>query len=115
MRKYYCLYFKWKEVSKVEVAYEEKDNDLLSNYVSYVSAPLRILISGDLTFLQQLLANKMSGKWYHWCMLSSAELENCDHEKGDMWSIQSIKDNLKNNALILTRFQVKKKNVYCKI
>ena len=31
MRKYYCLYFKWKEDSKLEVAYEEKDNDSLSN------------------------------------------------------------------------------------
>ena len=50
MRKDYCLYFKWKEDGKLEVAYEEKDNDSLSNYVFYVSIPLRILISGDLAF-----------------------------------------------------------------
>ena len=43
MRKDYCLYFKWKEDGKLEVAYEEKDNDSLSNNVSYVSIPLRIL------------------------------------------------------------------------
>ena len=102
MRKYYCLYFKLIEDGKLEVAYKNKNYDLLSNYVSYVSAPLNFLISGDLTFLQHLLAKKMSGKWYHWCMLSPAEWENCDHEKGDMWTMQSIKDNLKNNALILT-------------
>ena len=34
MRKDYCLYFKWKEDGKLEVEYEEKDNDSLSNYVS---------------------------------------------------------------------------------
>ena len=27
MPNYYCLYFKWKEDGKLEVAYEEKDND----------------------------------------------------------------------------------------
>ena len=47
MRKDYCLYFKWKEDGKLEVSYEEKDNDSLSNYVSHVSIPLRSLISGD--------------------------------------------------------------------
>ena len=51
MRKDYCSYFKWKEDGKLEVAYEEKINDSLSNYASYVSIPLRILISGDLAFL----------------------------------------------------------------
>ena len=50
MRKDYCLYFKWKEDSKLEVAYEEKDNDSLSNYVSYVSIALRTLISSDLAY-----------------------------------------------------------------
>ena len=54
MRKDYSLYFKRKEDGKLSVAYEEK-NDSLSNYVSYVSIRLRILISGDLAFLQQLL------------------------------------------------------------
>ena len=58
MRKYHCLYLKWKEDGKLEVAYEEKDNDSLSNYVSYVSIPLRILILGDSAFLQQLMAKK---------------------------------------------------------
>ena len=37
----------------------------------------------------------MSGHWCHCCMLSPSELENCDNEKGDKWSIQLIKDNLK--------------------
>ena len=35
-------------------------------------------------------------------MLFQSAWENCDHEKGDMWSIQSIKTIWKNNALILT-------------
>ena len=59
MRKYYCLYFKWKEDGKLEVAYEEKDNDPLSNYVSYMSIPLRILISGDLTFFATVAGKKI--------------------------------------------------------
>ena len=58
MRKDYCLYFKWKEDGKLEVAYEEKDNDSLSNYVTYASIPIRILISSYFYFLQQLLATK---------------------------------------------------------
>ena len=75
MRKDYCLYFKWKVDGKLEVAYEEKENDSLSNYVSHVSIPLSILISGDLAFLQQLLEKNMSGKWCHWCKLSPAKWE----------------------------------------
>ena len=35
MRKDYCLHFKWKEDGKLEVVYEEKDIDSLSNYFSY--------------------------------------------------------------------------------
>jgi len=44
---------------KLEVAYEKKDNDSLSNYISYVSVPFKKLIYGDLAFLQQLLAKKI--------------------------------------------------------
>ena len=79
---------------KLEVAYEKKDNDSLSNYISYVSVPFKNLIYGDLAFCSSCWQKNMSEKWYHWCMLSPAEWENCDHEKGDMWSIQSIKNNL---------------------
>ena len=50
MPKCYRLYFKWKEDGKLEVAYKEKDNDLLSNYVSHVSISLIFLISGDFFF-----------------------------------------------------------------
>ena len=59
IRKYYCLYFKWKEGGKLEVTYKEKGNDSLSKYDPYVSIPLIILIFGDLVFLQQLLATKI--------------------------------------------------------
>ena len=55
----------------------------------------------------------MSGKWYHWCMLSPAEWENCDHEKGDMWIIQSIKYNLEKQRINLNMISSEKKNVYC--
>ena len=91
----YCLSFKWKIDGKLEVAYEEKNKYSLSNYVSHVSIPLRILISGDLAFFA-IVVGKIytSRKWYHWCKLSPAEWENCDHEKVAMWSIQLIKDNL---------------------
>ena len=65
----YCLYFKWKEDGKLEVSYEEKDNDSLSNYVSHVSIPLGILISGDLAFLQQLLEKK-----YVWNIISLVQV-----------------------------------------
>ena len=34
-------------------------------------------------------------------MLSPLEWENFDHEKGDMWSIQSIKDNLEKQRINL--------------
>ena len=43
----------------------------------------------------------MSGHWCHWCMLSPLEQENCDHEKGDKWTIQLIKDNLKKQLIHL--------------
>ena len=109
-RKDYCLYFKWKEDGKLEVSYEEKDNDSLSNYVSHVSIPLRILISGDLAFFATVVGKKnMSGKWCHWCNLSVAEWEDCDHEKGDMWSIQLMKDNLKEQQINLDMTQNEKK------
>ena len=57
MRKDYCLYFKWKEDGKLEVAYEE-ENYSLSNYVSYVSIPLRISIFGDLAFFATVVDKK---------------------------------------------------------
>ena len=41
----------------------------------------------------------MSEKWCHWCKLSPAEWKNCDYKKGDMWSIQSIKDNLEKQRI----------------
>ena len=44
----------------------------------------------------------MSGHWYHWCMLSPTEWENCDYEKGDAWTIQLIKENLKNSSSMKT-------------
>ena len=50
MRKDYCLCCKWKKCGKLEVAYEKKDNDSLSNYTSFISVPTRILVSGDLVF-----------------------------------------------------------------
>ena len=68
-RKDYCLYFKWKEDGKLEVSYEEKDNDSLSNYVSHVSIPLRILISGDLAFFATVV-----GKKYVWKMVSLVQV-----------------------------------------
>ena len=55
----------------------------------------------------------MSGKWYHWCMLSPAEWENCDHEKDDMWSIQLIKDNLEEQRINLDMIPKEKKDMYC--
>ena len=65
-----------------------------------MSLPLRILISGDLAFFATVVG-KIFGKWCHWYKLSPAEWENCDHEKGDMWSIQLIKDNLEEQRLNL--------------
>ena len=77
-----------------------------------MSIPLRILISGDSAFLQQLLGENMSGKWCHWYKLSPAEWENCDHEKGDMWSIQLIKDNLEEQRINLDIIPSEKNDVY---
>ena len=68
----------------------------MNNYISHITIPTRILISGDLAFFATIVGkNNMSGHWCHWCMLSPPEWENCDHEKGNKWSIQLIKDNLK--------------------
>ena len=44
-----------KKNGKLEVAYEEKNNDSLSNYVPYVSVSLRILISDDLAFFATIV------------------------------------------------------------
>ena len=55
----------------------------------------------------------MSGKWCHWCKLSPAKWENCDHETGDMWSIQLIKDNLEEQRINLDMIPSEKKDVYC--
>ena len=55
----------------------------------------------------------MSRKWCHWCKLSPAEWENCDHEKGDKWSIQLIKDNLEEQRINLDMIPSEKKDVYC--
>ena len=60
------------------------------------------MISSDLAFFATDVGNKnMSGNWYHWCKLSPAEWGNCDHEKGDMWSIQSIKGSLEKQRINL--------------
>ena len=98
---------------KLKVAYEEKDNDSLSNYVPYVSVSLRILISDDLAFFTTVVKKYVSRKQCHWCKLSPAELENCDHEKGDMWSIQLIKDNLEEQRINLDMIPSEKKDMYC--
>ena len=45
----------------------------------------------------------------HWCKLSLAEWEDCDHEKGDMWSIQLIKDNLEEQRINLDMIPSEKK------
>ena len=55
----------------------------------------------------------MSGKLCIWCKLSLAEWENCDHERGDMWSIQLIKDNLEEQRINLDIIPSEKKDVYC--
>ena len=44
-------------------------------------------------------------------MLSPSEWENCDHEKGDKWSIQLIKDNLKKQFSNLDMTPYDKKDV----
>ena len=51
----------------------------------------------------------MSGHWCHWCMLSPSEWGNCDHEKGDKWTIQLIKDNLKKQLIHLDMIPYEKK------
>ena len=38
---------------------------------------------------------------------------NCDHETGDMWSIQLIKDNLEEQRINLDMITSEKKDVYC--
>ena len=55
----------------------------------------------------------MSRKCYHWCQLSPTGWENCDHEKGDMWSIQLIKDNLEEQRINLDMIPSEKKDMYC--
>ena len=46
-------------------------------------------------------------------MLSPVEWENCDHEKGDMWTIQSIKYRLEKQLINLDMVPIGKKDVYC--
>ena len=41
----------------------------------------------------------MTKHWCHWCILSAVEWENFDHEHGDAWAIQLIKDNLEKHLL----------------
>ena len=110
MREDYSLYFKRKDDGKLIVSYEKKDNELLTNYISCISIPTRILISGDLAFFATIVGkNNMSGHWCHWCMLSPSEWENCDHEKGDKWTIQLIKYNLKKQLTYLDMVPYEKK------
>ena len=45
-------------------------------------------------------------------MLSPLEWENCDHEKGDMWSIQSIKDHLEKQHINLDIIPSEKEDMY---
>ena len=51
----YCLYFKWKEDGNVEISYDEKSSDSLSNYISFISVPTRIIVSGDLAFITTIV------------------------------------------------------------
>ena len=45
-------------------------------------------------------------------MLSPAEWKHCDHEKGDMWTIQSIEYNLEKQRINLDMIPNEKKDVY---
>ena len=44
-------------------------------------------------------------------MLSLSEWENCDHEKGDQWTIQLIKDNLQKQLIHLDIISYEKKRM----
>ena len=53
-------------------------------------------MAGDLAFYAACVEKKnMSGKWYHWCNLSSKEWKAKGHTKGDAWTIDSLKDVVK--------------------
>ena len=70
----YCLYFKWKEDSNLEISYDEKNYDSLSNYISFISVPTRILVSSDLAIFDMIVRKfNMSRYWCHWCMLPVTE------------------------------------------
>ena len=51
----------------------------------------------------------MSGHCCNWCTLYPSECANCDHEKGDKWTIQLIKDNLKKQLTHLDMVPYEKK------
>ena len=70
----YYLYFKWKEDAILEISYEEINNDSLSHYISFISLPIIILLSGNFLFFATIVGkNNMFGHWCHWCMLSPIE------------------------------------------
>ena len=96
----YYLYFKWKEDAILEISYEELNNDSLSNYISFISVPIIILVSSNFLFFASIVGeNNMFGHWCHWCMLSPTEWKSWGHEKGDTWIIQLINDNLEKQLL----------------
>ena len=75
-----------------------------------MSISLRILISGDLAFFATVVDKKIRlENDVISILLSSAEWEDCDHEKGDMWSIQSIKTNLEKQRIKLDMIPSEKK------
>ena len=79
-----------------------------------MSISLRILISGDLAFFATVVGKKIClENDVIGILLSSAEWEDCDNEKGNMWSIQSIKDNLEKQRINLDMIPSEKKDVYC--
>ena len=55
MHNNYCLYFQWQEDCILEILYEKKNDDSLSNYISFISVPIRILVSDDLAVFATIL------------------------------------------------------------
>ena len=61
----YCLYLNRKTMV-IQKFHMRKKNDSLSNYISFISVPTRILVLGDLAFFATIVGeNNMSGYWCH--------------------------------------------------
>ena len=54
----------------------------------------------------------MTKHWCHWCILSAVEWEIFDHEQGDAWGIQLIKDNLEKHLLNNNMIPYHQKDVF---